>query len=101
MPTYDYQCDRCGRTYEVWQRISEPPLGSCRECGGPVRRLLAPAAFILKGSGWYVTDYPSEARKKGMEAEKKAAEGPVGAASGGDAKSSSAAASGSGASTTP
>lgn len=100
MPTYDYQCDRCGRTYEVWQRISEPPLGSCQHCGGPVRRLLAPAAFILKGSGWYVTDYPSEARKKGMEAEKHAAGGTAGGARG-DAKSSSSTSSGSAASTTP
>lgn len=74
MPTYEYACDRCGRTYEVWQRISEPPLTRCQHCQGPIRRLLAPAAFILKGSGWYVTDYPSESRKKGLEAEKKAAE---------------------------
>ena len=37
----------------------------------PIRRLLSAAPFILKGGGWYVTDYPSEGRKKGMEAEKK------------------------------
>jgi hypothetical protein len=35
-----------------------------------VRRLLAAAPFILKGAGWYVTDYPSEARKKAVESEK-------------------------------
>lgn len=74
MPAYDYACERCQRTFEVRQRISEPPLTACVHCGGPVRRLLAPASFILKGGGWYVTDYPSEARKKGMEAEKKASE---------------------------
>lgn len=38
-----------------------------------MRRLISPAPFILKGDGWYVTDYPSEARKKGMEADKPAA----------------------------
>jgi putative FmdB family regulatory protein len=75
VPTYDYQCDACGKTYEVWQRISAPPLTTCQHCQGPVRRLLAPAPFILKGSGWYVTDYPSEARKKAVEAEKKGGEG--------------------------
>jgi putative FmdB family regulatory protein len=71
VPTYDYRCDRCERTFEVRQRISEAPLTVCERCGGPIHRLLAPAPFILKGGGWYVTDYPSEGRKKGMEAEKK------------------------------
>ena len=56
MPTYDYRCDRCERTYEVRQRISEAPLTACDRCGGPIRRLLSPAPFILKGGGWYVTD---------------------------------------------
>jgi putative FmdB family regulatory protein len=71
VPTYDYRCDRCERTFEIRQRISEEPLATCERCGGPIRRLLSAAPFILKGGGWYVTDYPSEGRKKGMEAEKK------------------------------
>ena len=73
MPTYDYRCDRCERTFEVRQRISEAALTTCDRCGGPIHRLLAAAPFILKGGGWYVTDYPSEGRKKGMESEKTAA----------------------------
>ncbi len=72
--TYEYQCERCERVFEVRQRISEPPLATCEKCGGPVRRLLAPAPFILKGSGFYVNDYPSEARKKAQEVEKKGAQ---------------------------
>jgi len=74
VPTYDYECERCHRTFEVRQRISEAALTACQFCGGPVHRLIAPAPFILKGGGWYVTDYPSEARKKGVESEKKASE---------------------------
>lgn len=70
MPTYEYQCDKCHRVFEVRQRISEPPLTTCDACGGAVRRLLAATPFILKGGGWYVTDYPSESRKKAMNAEK-------------------------------
>lgn len=70
MPTYEYQCDRCHRVFELRQRISEPPLTTHDDCGGSVRRLLSPAPFILKGGGWYVTDYPSESRKKAMSAEK-------------------------------
>ena len=70
MPTYEYECDKCRRVFEVRQRISEPALTTCDACGGTVRRLLSSAPFILKGNGWYVTDYPSAARKKGMESEK-------------------------------
>ena len=93
MPSYEYECERCPRTFEVRQRISEPALTSCPTCGSPVRRLIAPAPFILKGGGWYVTDYPSEARKKGMESEKKAstpAESAPAAAGGTPAASTSA-----------
>jgi len=70
VPTYEYECDACHRTFEVRQRISEPSLTTCEACGGTVRRLLSPAPFILKGGGWYVTDYPSESRKKALDAEK-------------------------------
>ena len=71
MLTYEYECDTCGRVFEVRQRISEAPLTTCDACGGAVHRLLSSAPFILKGEGWYVTDYPSESRKKAREAEKK------------------------------
>ena len=69
VPTYEYECPRCPRVFEVRQRISEPALTVCEICGGPIRRLLAPAPFILKGGGWYVTDYPSESRKKALSSE--------------------------------
>src|SRR5882762_4120303 len=72
MPTYEYECLKCGRIFEIRQRISEPPLTVCDACGGEVRRLLSAAPFILKGEGWYVTDYPSESRKKARESERSA-----------------------------
>jgi len=72
VPTYEYQCEKCQRVFEVRQRITEPALTTCEVCGGHIKRLLFPAPFILKGEGWYVTDYPSEARKKAKEAEKPA-----------------------------
>jgi putative FmdB family regulatory protein len=97
VPTYDYRCDRCERTFEVRQRISAEPLTTCEQCGGPIRRLLSAAPFILKGGGWYVTDYPSEGRKKGIEAEKKssgeAAASPASTTTGTDGASSKPAAS--------
>jgi putative FmdB family regulatory protein len=70
VPTYEYKCNDCGREFEVRQRISEPALTQCETCGGTLKRLLSAAPFILKGEGWYVTDYPSESRKKARESEK-------------------------------
>lgn len=89
MPTYEYQCQQCRRTFEVRQRITEEPLKRCEVCGGPLQRLLSPAPFILKGEGWYVTDYPSEARKKARDAEKSTTTS-TGAASGEKSSTSSA-----------
>jgi putative FmdB family regulatory protein len=70
MPTYEYECLKCRRVFEIRQRISEPALKVCDVCGGEVRRLLSAAPFILKGEGWYVTDYPSASRKQALQSEK-------------------------------
>ena len=69
VPTYEYECPKCPRVFEVKQRISEPALTTCDRCGGPIHRLLSATPFILKGGGWYVTDYPSESRKKALSSE--------------------------------
>ncbi|PYR67949.1 MAG: transcriptional regulator [Acidobacteria bacterium] len=58
MPLYEYECDACGRRFEVIQKYSDAPVEVCRECGkGPVHRLLSSPAIQFKGSGWYITDY--------------------------------------------
>ncbi len=57
MPLYEYKCDKCGGTFEVIQRFSDPPVETCRFCGGPVKKVLSAPAIQFKGSGWYVTDY--------------------------------------------
>lgn len=66
MPTYDYECKKCGRRFEVFQRMTDKPLticpaGICEEDEwgrGEVRRLLSGGAgLIFKGSGFYITDY--------------------------------------------
>src|SRR5215469_4282312 len=56
MPTYEYQCDHCG-VFEYSQRITEDPLKKCPTCKGKVRRLISNTSFMLKGGGWYATDY--------------------------------------------
>jgi putative FmdB family regulatory protein len=57
MPLYDYRCHKCGKTFEVRQRFSDPVLTVHEDCGGDLERLISPPAFQFKGTGWYVTDY--------------------------------------------
>ena len=60
MPIYEYQCKNCG-VFEVTQRIVEDPLKECPTCNGTdLHRLISHTSFVLKGSGWYVTDYASK-----------------------------------------
>lgn len=74
MPMYEYECGACGGRFEVLQKFSDPLLTECRLChAGGVRKVLSPTAFVLKGGGWYATEYPSADRKKAAEAEKPAA----------------------------
>jgi putative FmdB family regulatory protein len=96
MPIYEYRCPN-GHTFELFQRMTDPPPSECQICGAaPVQKVLYPAAIHFKGSGFYSTDYgrggrkrdgdrPAEDKKpekadktdkadKGGKAEKKAAE---------------------------
>ncbi len=72
MPTYDYKCNACDYTFELFQPISARRIRSCPECGKPkVQRLIgAGSTIIFKGSGFYQTDYRSEEYKSRVEAEK-------------------------------
>lgn len=72
MAIYEYECLNCGYHFEVWQKITDDPLKNCEKCGGEVRRLISQSGFILKGTGWYVTDY---ARKEKASSTKKSEEG--------------------------
>ena len=63
MPIYEYRCPN-GHTFEVFQKMSEPPVEVCVTCGaGPVEKLLFPVAVHFKGSGFYSTDYGTGGRK--------------------------------------
>jgi len=80
MPIYEYQCDACGAQRELFVKSADAPRPNCPACRKRMRRVISQTAFILKGSGWYVTDYPSDARKKGLEGEKAPAAPPAAAA---------------------
>lgn len=66
MPIYEYRCPN-GHTFEVFQRMTDPPAETCVTCGaGPVEKLLFPVAVHFKGSGFYSTDY-GRGKKKPKE----------------------------------
>jgi len=62
MPTYEYECEACGHSFEEFQQISDKTLRTCPECGKrKLHRLIgAGAAVIFKGNGFYQTDYRSK-----------------------------------------
>ena len=67
MPLYEYECESCGKHFELIRKFSDPPVDRCSSCGGPVQKLVSQSAIQFKGAGWYITDYarkpsgPSEA----------------------------------------
>lgn len=75
MPVYDYHCDACGHTFEVFHRVDERPEIRCEKCGQPTRKLFRPVPIIFKGSGWHVTDYGrgSQPKKRKNSSEKEGA----------------------------
>ncbi|HIM73882.1 MAG TPA: zinc ribbon domain-containing protein [Candidatus Marinimicrobia bacterium] len=61
MPTYDYICNKCGHTFELFQSMSETPRKTCPVCKRVVRRLVSGGSgLIFKGSGFYLTDYKND-----------------------------------------
>lgn len=58
MPIYEYQCPKCQHTFEEWVKASESHgQEPCPKCGEPSPRIMSHTSFVLKGGGWYVSDY--------------------------------------------
>jgi putative FmdB family regulatory protein len=74
MPIYEYQCKKCNEVFEIFHKIDEECNAACPKCLGPAKKLISATSFILKGSGFYVNDYPSQSRKEAKKAEKEASE---------------------------
>ena len=87
MPTYDYQCDNCGHTFEAFQSMKDDPLTVCPECNQPrLRRLISGGVgIIFKGSGFYVNDN----KKSSSSSQKKSASSTTGSGSAKSEKGSS------------
>ena len=63
MPIYEYQCAKCKKVHEIWQKITEAAATKCPSCGGKIERLISASGFALKGTGWYKTDYERKGKK--------------------------------------
>lgn len=76
MPTYVYECTKCEKRFEIAQKITDEPKKRCPSCRSKVFRVISGGGgIILKGSGFYVTDYRSGEYKKSERAEKDSAAG--------------------------
>jgi putative FmdB family regulatory protein len=65
VPIYEYKCNQCEHLFEILQKISDGPAKTCPECGeDSLRKLVSAAAFRLKGTGWYETDFKDKKPEK-------------------------------------
>ena len=68
MPTYEYECEKCGGKFDLFQKMSDKPVSVCPQCGGAAIRLIsAGSGIIFKGSGFYETDYKTKKGSKSDE----------------------------------
>src|SRR5437763_4122827 len=63
MPIYEYECGKCGKKFEIIQKMSDKPLKKHEGCGGALQKLISASGFQFKGTGWYVTDYARKGAK--------------------------------------
>lgn len=70
MPTYHYSCETCRYEFEIVQRITDQPRKRCPRCRGNIYRVIHPVGHILKGSGFYRTDYRSDDFRNKEKADK-------------------------------
>jgi putative FmdB family regulatory protein len=63
MPTYVYECAKCGDEFELWQAFTDDSLKKHPECGGKVAKVIQPAGIVLKGSGFYKNDSRSGSKR--------------------------------------
>lgn len=89
MPIYEYRCKKCGKEYELFQKISDPVVNTCKFCKGSANKLISLSSFHLKGTGWYVTDYGGRKAPAG-ETTKEASVTPAATESGASESSSNA-----------
>jgi putative FmdB family regulatory protein len=65
MPIYEYLCPKCRKIFEEWTTsANDDTVEPCPRCSTPAPRVMSQTSFVLKGDGWYVSDY---GYRKGMK----------------------------------
>ena len=78
MPIYEYRCKSCGKIFELFQKMSDKPVGKCPKCGDKAKRLISQTSFTLKGEGWYKDGYAPKkdsSKSENKKCEAKSCEG--------------------------
>jgi putative FmdB family regulatory protein len=65
MPIHEYKCRKCEAVVERIEGIHDKPMKKCHSCGGKVDQMISSSAFVLKGTGWYATDYGTKSHDNG------------------------------------
>lgn len=87
MPIYEYECKACGDIAEVMQKMSDPAPEACPACHkGPLVKIMSRTAFVLKGEGWYVTDFRDKKKPAAKPDDKAAPQKAEGTTTSTDAK---------------
>ncbi len=74
MPIYEYKCKGCQQIFENWQTSFEEQDVPCPVCQGSTVRIMSNTSFVLKGSGWYVTDYAGRSPSSSAPAQESSAD---------------------------
>lgn len=85
MPIYEYKCSSCGKLFEEWVRSHDTSPQKCPDCGELAPHIVSNTTFVLKGGGWYVTEYGN---RKNSETHTPAATGSTGGEAAGEGASS-------------
>jgi putative FmdB family regulatory protein len=65
MPIHEYRCRKCEGVVERIEGMRDRPMRKCPSCGGKVDQMISSSAFVLKGTGWYATDYGTKSHDNG------------------------------------
>lgn len=64
MPIYEFECEKCGKVKEHYTSSHKGNGKLTCDCGGSLKKIISQSSFILKGSGWYATDYANKGKKE-------------------------------------
>lgn len=74
MPTYRYHCSSCDADHEIFHSIKETGARKCPDCGKKMERMIGGGGgVLLKGDGFYTTEYRSDSYKKAEKKDRDAA----------------------------